>query len=819
MRYLRGSFRFRLLLLVFLSIFPGILLTIYSVITKQRHVILEVPLVAIASLIAAWFGGNVLILRRVNALVELSKRLSSGDLAARSGPIDRFGFLGELAQAIDQMAGSLERQTAQLQQHADQVAALSEIAGEFAIFQDLPTLLQRVVEKAMKLLATSHASLALYDPLRGDLELMVMAGFPIPVGTRIRMGEGAAGRAAQTRQTVIIDDNHLWEGHLPEFEAYPFSTVMQVPIVYQGELIGVLGVAEIGSARNYNQAEIHLMTLFAGQAASAIKNARLFVETRRRLLELEAINEVSTALRVAKEIDEMLPVLLEKTMAIVNISMGCIWLYNPADKSLRQAISNGIPAFRVYLGPDQGIVGTVFSSGQPYFSFELSEDPTTPSSLRSQIPPGLGAAFIPIRTSQAIVGVLEIGFRAPRGLSDDESHLLTTIAEIAGNAIHRMKLHEETKNQLQRLSALHQIDLAITSSLDLENTLQVLLDQVITQLGVDAACILTFNPYEQTLEFAANRGFMTDALRNTDLHLGEGYAGQAALEQCTIYVPNLKTRNADTLRSPSLGVEGFVAYYAVPLVAKSQTKGVLEIFHRSPLERDTEWLDFLEALASQAAIAIDNASLFKDLQRSNIKLNLAYSSTIEGWSRALDLRDRETEGHSRRVTKLTLRLARAMSVNEADLVHIRRGALLHDIGKLGIPDRILLKPGPLTDEEKGIIQNHPTIGFELLAPIAYLRPALDIPYCHHEKWDGTGYPRRLKGEQIPLAARIFAVVDVWDALLSDRPYRKAWLEEKARAYLLDQAGGHFDPQMVDGFISILGDEENFDETDNIKRND
>jgi GAF domain-containing protein len=444
------------------------------------------------------------------------------------------------------------------------------------------------------------------------------------------MGEGAAGRAAQTRQTVIIDDSHLWEGHLPEFEAYPFSTVMQVPLVYQGELIGVLGVAEIGSARNYSQAEIHLMTLFAGQAASAIKNARLFVETRRRLLEFEAINEVSTALRVAQGINEMLPILLEKTMSMVAAIMGSIWLYDPADNQLRQIVSNGIPDLALHFKPGEGITGRVFSTGQPYFTRDLKEDRLTSGSTRPRIPAGLSADFIPIRTAQAIVGVMVLGFHAPQALSEDQIRLVTTLAEIAGNAIHRTQLHEQARSQLQRLSALHQIDLSITSSLDLGNTLQVLLDQVNTQLGVDAACVLVLNPYEQTLEFAANRGFMTDALRNTSLRFGQGYAGRAALEQRTIYIPDLKTRHTDYLRSPSFSAEGFVTYYAVPLVAKSQTKGVLEVFHRSPLERDTEWLDFLEALASQAAIAIDNASLFNDLQRSNIELNLAYSSTLEG---------------------------------------------------------------------------------------------------------------------------------------------------------------------------------------------
>ena len=242
----------------------------------------------------------------------------------------------------------------------------------------------------------------------------------------------------------------------------------------------------------------------------------------------------------------------------------------------------------------------------------------------------------------------------------------------------------------------------------------------------------------------------------------------------------------------------------VPLVAKGRIKGVLEIFHRTLLEPDQEWLDFLGALAAQAAIAIDNASLFDAVQRSNVELALAYDATIEGWSHALDLRDKETEGHTLRVTEMTLRLAQAVGLSEDEQVHIRRGALLHDIGKMGIPDSILLKPGPLTEAEWVIMRQHPVYAYEMLHSVAYLRPAFDIPYCHHEKWDGSGYPRGLSGRAIPLAARIFTVVDVWDALRSDRPYRAAWPEEKVRHYIQEQAGKHFDPKMVEVFLQMVG---------------
>jgi len=225
------------------------------------------------------------------------------------------------------------------------------------------------------------------------------------------------------------------------------------------------------------------------------------------------------------------------------------------------------------------------------------------------------------------------------------------------------------------------------------------------------------------------------------------------------------------------------------------------------LEPDDEWLGFLQTLAGQAAIAIDNATLFENLQRSNTDLILAYDTTLEGWSAALDLRDKETEGHTQRVTVLTVKLAESMGFNPSELVQVRRGALLHDIGKMGVPDRILLKPDKLTDDEWVIMRMHPTYAYQMLKPISYLRQALDIPYGHHEKWDGSGYPRGLKGENIPLAARIFAIVDIYDALTSDRPYRKSWGQGKTLEYIRELSGTHLDPQVVAAFLKTIDKDE------------
>ncbi len=364
----------------------------------------------------------------------------------------------------------------------------------------------------------------------------------------------------------------------------------------------------------------------------------------------------------------------------------------------------------------------------------------------------------------------------------------------------------QIRRQLERLSALRTIDSAINASLDLRVTLDILLSQVTLQLRVDAADVLLLKPYLQTLETAAVRGFRSGSIMHSVLRLGNSYGGRVALERRTLHIPDLTTLDNPTISNWLQG-EGFVTYYGVPLIAKGQVKGVLEILHRAPLESSNEWLDFLETIAGQAAIAIDNATLFENLQHSNLELALAYDTTLEGWSRALDLRDKETEGHTVRVVDMILNLARAFGIVAPELTHIRRGALLHDIGKMGIPDNILLKPGPLTSAEWEIMRRHPSYAYNLLEPIMYLRPALDIPYCHHEKWDGTGYPRGLRGEQIPFAARLFAVVDVWDALRSDRPYRAAWGQAQARAYLHAQSGTLFDPQVLAAFERMLAEDE------------
>lgn len=364
------------------------------------------------------------------------------------------------------------------------------------------------------------------------------------------------------------------------------------------------------------------------------------------------------------------------------------------------------------------------------------------------------------------------------------------------------RTRDELEAQVRRIQSLRKIDLAVAASPDVRVTLDVVLDQVTGELGVDAASVLLVDRATRELRFAAGRGFRTRALRRATLSMGEGHAGRAAAGRELLWVDDLREDPGSLPRVGEFGKEGFVAYAAVPLVARGRVNGVLETFHRAPLDPSQDWLDFLEALGGQASIAVDNAKLYRDLRRSHDQLREAYDRTIEGWARALDLRDRETHGHTRRVARVTVRLARQMGVPDEDLVHVRRGALLHDIGKMGVPDAILQKPGPLDDDEWAVMRKHPELAYRLLSPIEFLRPALAIPRHHHERWDGSGYPDGLQGDEIPLEARVFTVVDVWDALLSDRPYREPWPEEDVMRHLREEAGAHFDPDVVEAFFEL-----------------
>jgi PAS domain S-box-containing protein len=362
--------------------------------------------------------------------------------------------------------------------------------------------------------------------------------------------------------------------------------------------------------------------------------------------------------------------------------------------------------------------------------------------------------------------------------------------------------HVQLRRQYDRLQALQMIDLAIRSSLDIDLTLNIIARQAQVLLEADAIGCLILTRAGNQLKYAAACGYRSIAVNHMRLPADACPASVILKERRTIHMDNVGPGCAAHRMPEAWEGEGFVSFVGIPLIAKGKTCGIMEILSRSEACWDHEWLQLADDLAGRATVALDSATLFADLQEANDELVRAYDATLEGWVRALDLRDHETEGHTQRVTQMTVQLAEHMGLPSSDLPHLRRGALLHDIGKIGIPDAVLLKPGPLDHDERITMEMHTVYAFRWLVPIPFLVRAAEIPYSHHEKWDGSGYPRQLAGEEIPLAARIFAVVDVWDALISTRPYREGWPEEKVLAYIESEAGTHFDPTVAAAFLEL-----------------
>ncbi len=667
-------------------------------------------------------------------------------------------------------------------------------------------------------------SLLTEDGLEVEAPYLYDRGIRHP-NTRLPVEAGITGSVIKSKKPLRVKDVQKTKGAKPIMvgEAEPTRAVLSVPLLARDKIIGVIS-AQSHDADVYTVEDQIFMETLASEAAVAFENARLFEELRHRLAELESLSQVSISLTSAIDLQPLLEnILAGARNAIPSAEKGTILLAEP-DGVLRLHAMFGCSDPRIIglsLLPDQkGYAARVARERIPikiddaHAAYEVPENGAIEEI--DAVQSGISA---PLIVKGKVIGVISLDNASRKAaFTESDLRLLVTFASSVSVAIENVRLFTETQQRVHRLSALHAIDAAISASVDTHVTLSIVLEHIITELKADAAAVLLFNPLTRMLEYAAGRGFHVHAIEGMKLRLGEGLAGQLALQRRAINITDLHQAGAveQVMEHPVSGFaslplqylegENFVSYHAIPLVAKGQLQGVLEIFQRTPMAVDQEWITFFEMLAGQTAIAIDNGHLFENLQHSNLELTLAYDATLQGWSQALELRDEETEGHTLRVTDLTLRLIQAMGMEEVEMEHARRGALLHDIGKIAIPDSILLKAGPLDEHEWKVMRQHPQYAYNLLSPITYLRPALHIPWCHHEKWDGSGYPRGLKGEDIPKVARIFAIVDVYDALTSNRPYRLAWTREDALEYIREQSGKYFDPKVVNAFMALLAGE-------------
>jgi PAS domain S-box-containing protein len=631
-----------------------------------------------------------------------------------------------------------------------------------------------------------------------------------PVGIAIRdaqmkllFGNEAWCRIRGLSMDQILKTEKQFEGNdLADQVAYHSDLTQQVLDVYKNG--GALFIPEVETRENMPGAAQWVSLYYygivneAGEVESVVTLTQDITSQKERERELQALISLSSALRTTVTRAEMQPIILEQLQQLLHVDGAGIVLRDPANYDFLLGVGvgewtnwddgTGQPA-------NSGIAGEILKTSQPYISQDVHADPYLWGDYVGKVK---ALAAVPLIAHEQTIGLLAIGSK--KEIPETNLRIVFAIGEIAANALYRSILYDQTERRLQWLNAVRFIDQAISNSLDLYTTLNIVLEKAVNHLKVDAADVLLLKEGNH-LVYGAGRGFKSAMVSKTDLLVGQLQAGKAALERSTLIVSDYECTTGWSCEL--MKQEGFRGYCAVPLLTKGQLKGVIEVFGYQPFTVDSEWVEFLESLAGQAATSIDNAAMLETIQRTNLEMTIAYDVTLEGWSRAVEMRNKDIPGHTERIADLTQQLAREMGIKDNLLIHIRRGALLHDVGTIMIPERILLKTGPLTPRERKIMEQHPDFSREMLSPIKFLNPALDIPYCHHENWDGSGYPRGLKGEAIPLGARIFAVAEAWEALTYDRQSREAWKKEDALTFINEQADGRFDPRVVSSFRRMI----------------
>ena len=446
--------------------------------------------------------------------------------------------------------------------------------------------------------------------------------------------------------------------------------------------------------------------------------------------------------------------------------------------------------------PGQGMTGYVIEHGEPIRSLDLPSDPRY-----IETDPGIRfGIYAPIPIEGKVEGAIGVE-SADYAFSESDLAFLSSLGELTGMAVRSVRLIEVLRERVRWLEILHEINIQVGVEAKPEELYAILIDRAMNATGAESGALLIYDVGQNVLKSYAARGWLEEITKEP-FTARDGITGTAFSTGQTRLSPHLEDDPLLLPRSRAFVPAGR-ANISVPVKAGKTVIGVFHLAMKAPVSFSREFVELVEMFGSYAGIIIRRIQLIDAQRSAQSEMRKAYDETLEGWARAIGLRDDETLKHTSRVVKIALAIGMAMHLDAQSLEDLRRGALLHDIGKIGIPDNILRKPGSLSKEEQRIMQMHASFANELLKPIRYLERAIVVPYSHHERWDGTGYPKQLKGEEIPLLARIFAVADVYDAMTSDRPYRSAHTKDEALDYISAQAGKHFDPKVVEAFLWVV----------------
>ncbi|NWG34613.1 MAG: GAF domain-containing protein [Chloroflexi bacterium] len=720
-----------------------------------------------------------------------------------------------LLRALQRSLETAQRTLAREQRLGRVLHTVSDINQLIVRERNPQRLLQRACEALVEGRGYSFAWIGLLEPDGATLTLAASAGpeadpaqFTLHLD-REESGPICAVQAIRSRAVYRVDPTAEVEAcaTCPFLAQHPQRASLALPLLREEHPFGVLIIDQADKTDLFDPQESALLEELADDLAYAIENLRAAEQQ-------SALVEISTALLFARDEDMLWTEVIDAVQRLLRADRVAIYLYDRATDRLSCPRSYGLsPEYvaeinrRFHEVPGSAIL----SKPQPVVVQDVKTDARTAPLRESMLREGFRSyAVFPFYTSKGMSGAFTAYRNPPGPFTASDLTAGETLVRMIGLALENANLNLEARRKAADLGALYAAAQDMASSLlDSQALLYTLARHMTESLNATSAYISTVNISNGTFIVTAEYWSERASPAECKPDIGRQYAlGDYPAFRETLLSGKTSILHADDPRCSEAERSQFDEYGVcsilfVPVLARGKALGGIEIWEsRRKREFNAGEMFLAQSMAAHAGSALENAALYEQTRLHAEELAQAYDSTLAGWARALELRDEPTEGHTRRVTELTLRLARKLGIPESDLVHIRRGALLHDIGKMGIPDSILHKPGPLTKQEQRIMRMHPHYAYEMLSTIPFLKDALHIPYCHHELWDGSGYPRGLKGEEIPLAARIFTVADNWDALTSDRPYRPAWPKEKARQYIRENTGKLFDPNVVEAFLSL-----------------
>ncbi len=691
-----------------------------------------------------------------------------------------------------------------LQRQLREMTVLKAVATACSEAVYVDELIERITDAVGTSLYPDNCGILILDPDRKQWR-----PHPSYQGTTLQhlqqvfsLSEGVAGKVLSTGRMVRVSDIREEAAYEPVTPG--IMSELAIPIFANGKIFGCLNV-ESKALNAFSDQDERLLTTIAESMSTAIEKIRLLQVEKRRREEAEILYNTTRDLVMERDLSRLLQIIAERAAGIIKAPSAAMYLCEPELRQVRCAVRYNAPGEYpdTVLKYGEGAAGRVADTGQPLAITDYRTwEGRAPIYEREK--PFISVLTLPMRWQGNVIGVLQIMDNLNiRSFSDEELRMVTLFANQAAMAVQNARLFKEASQRAQEAAVIADVGRDISETLQLNATLERIASHAMHLFRARTCAVYVPDPGTDRMRAIAALGPSADQIKASTFGPGIGVLGSIALKRVGEIVNNIGNDPRAVLvpGTEDIPIEHLMG---VPVMRRGQLDGLIAVWRVGAGEEFSPGdLNFLTSLAGQVGVAIQNARLFENLQSSNQELSKAYDTTLEGWARALEMRDKETLGHSRRVTDLTLRLARRLGVPDADLTHIRRGVLLHDIGKMGIPDVLLKKAGPLSEEEWVEMRKHPQYAYDLLNPIAYLRPALEIPYAHHENWDGTGYPRGLKGAEIPLSARIFTVVDVYDALLYDRSYRRAWPHHQVLDYLREQSSTKFDPDIVEAFLSLM----------------